>query len=80
MVLSEVNETSTIAKVRILVEQVIKGINFIKILATEMWISMLEIVDDIFLLCAAIWNYNVSMYNDWEKKFIDYTYFLCGTA
>ena len=48
MVLSEGNETSTIAKVRILVEQVIRGINFFKILATEMWTSMLEIVDDIF--------------------------------
>ena len=48
MVLSQGNETSKIAKVRILVEQVIRGINFFKILATEMWISMLEIVDDIF--------------------------------
>lgn len=45
-----------------------------------MSISVLENVYDSFLLCAVIWNYKVSMYNDWEKIFVDYTYFLYGTV
>ena len=54
MIPSEVSKTSAIAKVRILVEQVIRIIKTFKILATEMSISILENVDDIVLVCAAI--------------------------
>ena len=54
---SEVSKTSAIAKVRILVEQVIRIIKTFKILASEMSISILEKVDDIVLVCAAICNF-----------------------
>ena len=61
---SEINKTSAIAKARSLVEQVIRRIKTFKILATEMSISMLENVDDILLVCAAICNFKEPMYSD----------------
>ena len=60
---SEVSK-SAIAKVRSLVEQVIRRIKTVKILATEMLISMLENVNDILLVCAAICNFKEPMYSD----------------
>ena len=60
---SEVSK-SAIAKVRSLVEQVNRRIKTVKILATEMPISMLENVNDILLVCAAICNFKEPMYSD----------------
>ena len=60
---SEVSKIA-IAKVRSLVEQVIRRIKTVKILATEMLISMLENVNDILLVCAAICNFKEPMYSD----------------
>ena len=58
------SKTSAIAKPRILVEQVIKRIKTFKILAAQMSISMLQNVDDIVLVCAAICNFKEPMYSD----------------
>ena len=55
---SEVSKTSAIAKVRILLEQVIRRIKTFKVLATEMSISVLENVNDIVSVCTAICNFN----------------------
>ena len=61
---SEVSKKSAIAKVRILVKQVFRRMKIFKILATKMSISMLENVDDIVLLCAAICHFKEPMYSD----------------
>ena len=61
---SEVSKTSAIAKVRILVEQVIRIIKTFKILTTEMSISMLENEDDIVLVCVATCKFKEPMHSD----------------
>ena len=60
----EVSKTSAIAKVRILVEQIIRTIKTFNILANELPMSMLENVDDIMLICAALCNCKKLMYHD----------------
>ena len=61
---AEVSKTSAIAKVRILVEQIIRRIKTFKILANELPMSMLENVNDIMLICAALCNFKEPMYHD----------------
>ena len=61
---AEVSKTSAIAKVRILVEQIIRRIKTFKILANELPMSMLENVNDIMLICAAFCNFKEPMYHD----------------
>ena len=61
---AEVSKTSAIAKVRILVEQIIRRIKTFKILANELLMSMLENVEDIMLICAALFNFKEPMYHD----------------
>ena len=54
---AEVSKTSAIAKVSILVEQIIiRRIKTFKILANELPMLMLENVNDIILICAALCN------------------------
>ena len=62
---AEVSKTSAIAKVRILVEQIIRRIKTFKILANELPMSMLENVNDIMLICAALCNFKEPMYHDY---------------
>ena len=61
---AEASKTSAIAKVRILVEQIIRTIKTFNILANELPMSMLENVDDIMLICAALCNCKKLMYHD----------------
>ena len=61
---AEVSKTSAIAKVRILVEQIIRRTKTFKILANELPMSPLENVDDIMLVCAALCNFKEPMYHD----------------
>ena len=61
---AEVSKTSAIAKVRILVEQIIRRIKTFKILANELPMSMLENVNDIMLICAALCNFKEPIYHD----------------
>ena len=61
---AEVSKTSAIAKVRILVEQITRRIKTFKILANELPMSLLENVDDIMLVCAALCNFKEPMYHD----------------
>ena len=61
---AEVSKTSATAKVRILVEQIIRRIKTFKILANELSVSMLENVDDIMLISAALCNFKEPMYHD----------------
>ena len=61
---SSISKTSSIAQVRILVEQVIRRIKTFKLLANEMSISMLSNIDDILVVCAALCNFENPLYND----------------
>nr|XP_047130218.1 uncharacterized protein LOC124810063 [Hydra vulgaris] len=60
----EIKKTSNIAKVRILVEQVIRRLKTFKIIANEIPISMLSHVDDILVVCAALYNFKKPIYSD----------------
>ena len=53
-----------IDKLRILVEQIIRKIKTFKIFANELPMLMLENVDDIMLICAALCNFTKPMYHD----------------
>ena len=61
---SDVNKTLPIAKVRILVEQVIRCLKTFRILATEMPISITGQVDDMLTICGALCNFKERIYND----------------
>ena len=53
MVSRDVKETSTVANVRIYVEQVIKNLKDFRILKSEMQLKCLALVDDIIRTCCA---------------------------
>ena len=61
---SEVASTGKIAKVRILVEQVIRRLKTFRIIANEMPVSMLSHADDILTICAAFSNFKEPIYKD----------------
>ena len=61
---SDINKTSSIVKVRILVEQVIRRLKIFRILATEIPISIIGQVDDMLTLCGALCNFKEPIYND----------------
>ena len=61
---TEVSKTSAIAKVRILVEHIIRRIKTFKILANELPMSMSENVNDIMLICTALCNFKEPMCHD----------------
>ena len=52
----EVSKTNRIAKLRILVEQVIRRMKSFRILSTEVPISVIPNIDDILIICAALTN------------------------
>ena len=52
----EVSKTNRIAKLRILVEQVIRRMKSFRILSTEVPISVIPTIDDILIICAALTN------------------------
>ena len=56
MVSRNVKETSTVANVRIYVEQVIKNLKDYRILKNEMQLKYLPIVDDVIRICCALNN------------------------
>ena len=56
MVSRDVKETSTVAKVRIYVEQIIKNLKDYRLLKSEMQLKYLPIVDDIIRTCCALNN------------------------
>ena len=61
---AEVKKTSSVAKVRILVEQVIRRLKTFRILATEMNIPTLSHVDDMLTVCSALCNFKEPIYDD----------------
>lgn len=61
---AEVSKTSAIAKVRILVEQVIRRLKTFRIIANELPITMLGHVDDILMVCSALCNFKEPIYSD----------------
>ena len=61
---AEINKTSAIAKVRILVEQVIRRSKTFQIIANEMPISLLSHVNDTLIICSALCNFKELLYND----------------
>ena len=60
----EINKTSAIAKVIILVEQVIRRLKTFQIIANEMSISPLSHVNDILIVYSALSNFKEPFYND----------------
>ena len=61
MTSAEINKTSAIAKVRILVEQVIRRLKKFQIISI---ISLLSHVNDILVVCSALRNFKEPLYND----------------
>ena len=61
---SEINRTSAIAKVKVLVEQVIRRLKTFQTIANEMPISLLSQVNDILIVCSALCNSKEPLYND----------------
>ena len=57
MTLSDVNKTSSTAKVHILVEQVIRRLTTFRILAAEMPISIIGQVDDMVTICGGLCDF-----------------------
>ena len=53
---NDVKNTSEIAKLRILVEQIIRRVKTFRILSCEVPITLLEHLNDIFRVCAALSN------------------------
>ena len=64
MTTNEIIKTSEIAKVRILVEQVIRRVKTFRILGTEMPISLLSNADDILITCCALCNFMEPIFKD----------------
>ena len=64
MTQSDVNKTSSIANVHIIVEQVIRRLKTFRILTTEMPISIIGQVDDMLTICGALCNFKEPIYND----------------
>jgi len=58
---SDVVKTSEIAKVHILVEQVIMRLKTFRILSTEVSISLLRHLHDIVIVCSALSNLRTPM-------------------
>ena len=61
---SHLSKTSSIAKVLILVEQVIRCLKTFRILSNEIPISLLEHINDMLIVCAAICNFKEPLYFD----------------
>ena len=61
---AEINETSAIAKVRILVEQVIRQLKTFQIIANKMPLSLLSHIKYILIVCSALCNFKEPLYND----------------
>ena len=60
----EVAKTSHIAKLRILVEQVIRKVTSFRILSAEIPITLIPQIDDILLVCAALTNMKEPIFKD----------------
>ena len=60
----DVSKTNRIAKMRILVEQVIRRIKSFRILSGELSISMIPHINDILVICAALTNLQKPMFVD----------------
>ena len=60
----QLSKTSSIAKVCILVEQVIQCLKTFRILSNEIPISLLEHINDMLIVCAAICNFKEPIYFD----------------
>ena len=61
---AEISKTTSIAKNRILVEQVIRRMKTFQILGNELPITLLCHADDILIICAALCNFKSPIYND----------------
>ena len=61
---AEVRKTSNIAKVRILVEQVIGRLKTFRILSNELPITLLSHVNDITVVCSALCNMMDPIFKD----------------
>ncbi|XP_047144630.1 uncharacterized protein LOC124818142 [Hydra vulgaris] len=64
MIPSGVSKTSAIAKVRILVEQVIRRLKTFRIISQEVPISLMPCIDDILVVCSALCNFKEPIMTD----------------
>lgn len=62
MLTKSVQKASSIAKMRILVEQVIREIKTFRILAQEVPISLIPQINDILIVCSALTNFKKPIY------------------
>ena len=61
---AEINKTSAINKVRILVEQVVRRLKTFHFITTEMPISLLSYVNGILIVSSTLRNFKEPLYND----------------
>ena len=64
MTLAQLSKTSSIAKVRILVEQVIRRLKTFRIPSNEIPISLLKHHNDMLIVCAAVCKFKEPLYFD----------------
>ena len=62
MLTKDVKTTGKVAKLRILVEQVIRRLKTFRILSTEIPVATISQIDDVIVVCAAICNFQQSIY------------------
>nr|XP_047137927.1 uncharacterized protein LOC124814354 [Hydra vulgaris] len=60
----EVKKTSSIAKIRILVEQIIERLKTFRLISKELPLTLLPHANDILIVCAAITNMSNPLYKD----------------
>ena len=60
----EVSRTNRIAKLRILVEQVIRRLKCFRILSSELPVLMIPYIDNILIICAALSNMKKPIFVD----------------
>ena len=61
---AEIVKTKRIANMRILVEQVIRGLKLFRILATEFPITLIKCFDDVVTICSALSNLRIPIFKD----------------
>lgn len=62
MLTKDVKKTNEVAKLRILVEQVIRRFKTFHIIGREMTINLTHHIDDLIIICAALTNLQLPIY------------------
>ena len=72
--LTEINKSGPIAKERILVEQVIRHLKTVRIIANEVSSLLVSHFEDIVIVCSALWSFFFFLKKKFGSKFAIYTF------